>query len=117
LLHKLRASARICPFAALALACLLDASQGPRRPWRLRLSTIQYGNAVKLGKKRLAAKPKPSIDRYGLALRHTAVEALRHLAIQALEQSDRHSAAEYLAMADQIVPSGSSPTEEFWNLL
>jgi hypothetical protein len=52
-----------------------------------------------------------------MALRESAVEALRLLAIQALDTSDRHSASEYLALADKIIPSGRNPNEEFWNLL
>jgi hypothetical protein len=117
LFHKLRTSARTCPFASLALGCLLDANHGPPRPLRLRLSTIQYANAVKLGRGRIVARQRHGVDRYGMALREAAVEALRLLAMQALDSSDRCSAAEYLAMADEIIPSGRNRNEEFWNLL
>lgn len=113
LLHRLRTAARLCPFASLALGCLLEAACGSHRPWRRRLSTILYGDVVKLSQRRLSSRQNRPVDRYGLALRTVAVEALRLLAMQALDTSDRHSAAEYLAVAEKIIPSGHSPYEEF----
>ncbi len=75
LLHKLRASARNCPFAALTLGCLLDANHGPRRPLRLTMSTIQYVSAMKLVRRRIVARQRHVVDRYGMALREVDVEA------------------------------------------
>jgi hypothetical protein len=100
-LHRLRVVAGTCPFAALALACLFNATI-EQKPRRNRRTCWLFGQAVRHSASRLNALKGQTSPRYEMALRQAAVEALRLLAANALEQFDMVSAAEYLKAAESF---------------
>jgi hypothetical protein len=104
-LHQLRVASRKCPFAALALGCLFEASSVRRlKPKHMVVSCEAYGNAVRLAAGRIKLPRRQRSKRYDLCLRQILLEALRRMLIIALENNDLDSAAYFQTLIDKYRP-------------